>query len=388
MKLYSRNLDGIVYPIRAIEALAEKYGKEKKLFHLNIGDPVRLGMHTPRVVCDAAAQQILAGKNFYSPSNGCVEAREAVARFYNERNIHIMSDDVYMTSGVTEAINLLYLSLFNRGESIALPRPYYPLYENLARLYSLRINFYDLDENGYPDIERLERSMSKKTKAVVLINPNNPMGSNLNKKMLDEVKETVLSRGSILISDEIYSEMAFDGNMSYAQAGSEEDRVITLGGISKSHRVPGWRLGWAVFGRDKSLNKLRENFEKLLQLRLSSPAPFQYALPHLLFDRAFLRPYMSALMKNAAIVQKRVRETDALSVNKIDAALYAFLKMNWRQKSSSFVADLIKNQGVVAVPGSGFGREGYFRIVFAGSRDDLEEAMDRIVAEADKKYMA
>ncbi|MCX8206007.1 MAG: pyridoxal phosphate-dependent aminotransferase [Candidatus Micrarchaeota archaeon] len=382
MELYSGNLEGIEYSIRAIEALAAQHAKGRKMYYLNIGDPVKLGVRTPKSVCDAACTAVSAGRNGYSHSFGCPEGRQAVSEFYGSKGITAPSEDIYLTSGVSEAMSLLYTALFNSGDSISLPRPYYPLYENLAQLNRVRIHYYELDDDGIPDIASLRESIKGDTKACVLINPNNPMGSCLSRKQVDEIRETVLSRGSILISDEIYSEIIYGGQqMAYAMYGAEEENIITLGGISKSHLVPGWRCGWAVFGRSKQMLKLRNNFEKLLQMRLCPPAPFQYALPAILKDTSFFSDYLSLLKRNAAIVQKHVsRSGGTLSVGKIDAAFYAFIKMNWKAPDSAALArHLIMGKGVVVVPGTGFGKEGYFRVVFACDSALLEEAMEKVI---------
>ncbi|MEM0437999.1 MAG: pyridoxal phosphate-dependent aminotransferase [Candidatus Micrarchaeia archaeon] len=382
MELYSHNLDGIEYSIRAIESLAAQHAQGRKMYYLNIGDPVKLGVKTPKSVCDAACTAISQGRNGYSHSFGCPEGRQAVSEFYAVRGITAPANDIYLTSGVSEAMSLLYTALFNSGDSISLPRPYYPLYENLAQLNRVRINYYEMDDNGIPDIASLRESIKGDTKACVLINPNNPMGSCLSRRQVDEIRDTVLSRGAILISDEIYSEIIYGGQkMAYAMAGAEDENIITLGGISKSHLVPGWRCGWAVFGRSRQILKLRGNFEKLLQMRLCSPAPFQYALPAILKDTSFFNDYLALLKRNAGIVQKHVSESGGLlSVGRIDAAFYAFIKMNWKNPDSAALArHLIIDKGVVVVPGTGFGKEGYFRVVFACDSTLLEEAMSKIV---------
>lgn len=382
MELYSHNLEGIEYSIRAIESLAAQHAQGRKMYYLNIGDPVKLGVTTPKSVCDAACTTVSQGRNGYSHSFGCPEGRQAVTEFYAARGITAPANDVYLTSGVSEAMSLLYTALFNSGDSISLPRPYYPLYENLARLNRVRINYYEMDDNGIPDIASMRDSIKDGTKACVLINPNNPMGSCLSRKQVDEIRDTVLSRGSILISDEIYSEIVYGNQkMAYAMAGAEEENIITLGGISKSHLVPGWRCGWAVFGRSRHMLMLRANFEKLLQMRLCPPAPFQYALPTILKDTSFFADYLALLSRNAAIVQRHVSESDGLlSVGCINAAFYAFIKMNWKSPDSAALAKhLIIDKGVVVVPGTGFGKEGYFRVVFACNSALLEEAMANII---------
>lgn len=386
MRLHSRRLDSITYSIREIEDFARNYERKEKLTYLNIGDPVKLGMKTANHVVDAAVMSLKRGNNFYAKSDGADIARESISNFYADRGMHISKDRVYITTGVTEAIRMLYLSIFNRNERIALPRPYYPLYNALSLLYNVKPVYYNFDEEGYPDVNSVRSALKRGAKAIVLINPNNPIGSSLPLSMLDEIKDAVLSKGAILISDEIYSDMTYGQKMNYALAGSEDERIIALNGISKLFRVPGWRIGWAVFGRHPSFKNVIANFRKLLMLRLSSPTPFQYALPQLLklCTKTYLRDYMTVLNRNSKIVYDKINSTDVLSVNKIHAAYYAFIRMNWKQKSVSFVKDLIRNQGIVTVPGTGFGKEGYFRIVFAGNRRTLSSSLELIIEEASK----
>ncbi len=386
MRMHSGRLEAVEYSIREIEDFARNYAAKHgvKLRYLNIGDPVKLGMGALPSVINSAIKSLRDGNNFYAKSDGADVAREAIAQFYDRRGMSVRAQDAYITSGVTEAISMLYLSIFNRGERIALPKPYYPLYDALARLYGIKPVFYNFDEHGFPDINSVKDAVKRRAKAVVVINPNNPLGSSMPKSLLDEIKEYVLSSSATLISDEIYSEMVYDRGMSYALRNNEDDKVIVLSGISKLFRVPGWRIGWAVFGRHRSLKGVVDNFRKLMMLRLCSPTPFQHALPHILssLTDAYLRNYMGLLKRNAKIVYRKINDSSVLSVNQIHAAYYAFIKMGWRQKSINFVKDLIKRRGIVVVPGVGFGMEGHFRIVFAGNRRIVSENIDEIVDEA------
>lgn len=382
MELYSGRLGNVEYPIRAVEALSRRYAcVHNKMEYLNIGDPVRLGFKTGGEVCRHAADAILKGGNGYAPSEGVAEARDAISSFYSRRGIRAPSQNIFITSGVSEALHFLYLSLFNEGDSILLPRPYYPLYQNLADLFSVKAEYYDLDEEGIPVMDKLK--ISQNTKAVVLTNPNNPFGSLMGERQVSEFRDAVFSSGAVLIADEIYSENVYGGKMSYSMKGCENGNIIVLGGISKACLVPGWRLGWAVFGNSPSLEHLKSNFVKLLQMRLSSPAPFQHALPRIIGDDSIYSGFNSQLAERAKAIEEKMGETSALSVNKISSAFYAFLKLNFDMKSAAFISTLIRKHGIVAVPGTGFGREGYIRIVFLEDKARLSAALDTIISEAE-----
>ncbi|MGB9635486.1 MAG: pyridoxal phosphate-dependent aminotransferase [Candidatus Micrarchaeia archaeon] len=384
MQLYSRRANQVEYSIREVELLARKYNS-KDMILLNIGDPVRMGVKTPKQVMDAAINAIRSGYNSYSKSQGDDTARGSIVRFYGSRGINISSEDVFITTGVSEGISILYNSLFDPGDHVILPRPYYPIYNELSKLNLLHVSYYDFDDKGYPDIDSLTKAITKKTKAVVLINPNNPYGTSLSRRHLKSFRDTVLSHNLLLISDEIYSEIVYDGRMEYAIKGCEDERIVVLNGISKAYRVPGWRIGWAVFGTHPSLDALKLNFLRLVQLRLSPPSPFEHALPLILDNPKIpFKPYISFLKKNSGILQRRINRTAHFSVNKIDAAFYAFIKIGQGIDSRQFTRELIKRKHVVVVPGIGFGKEGYFRIVFACSPERLEEALDRICELSDE----
>nr|MBC8466105.1 aminotransferase class I/II-fold pyridoxal phosphate-dependent enzyme [bacterium] len=272
----------ITYAVRDIVVVANEVARQgKEMLYLNIGDPNQFDFSTPDHLVDAMCQALRENKNGYSPSSGINEAIESVQREAHRKGIKEIHD-TFITTGASEAIELCLSALVNRGENVLTPSPGYPLYTAIVARLEAEENPYFLDEsNGWqPDINDIESKINSKTRAIVLINPNNPTGSNCSKELLIDMVELARRHDLVIFSDEIYDKLLFDDEVHTATASLTEDvPVITFGGISKNYLGPGLRIGWGVFSGEKSrLTSYIEAINKLLRARLCANHPLQFAI--------------------------------------------------------------------------------------------------------------
>ena len=273
----------IKYAVRDIVVLANKVAKTgKEMLYLNIGDPNLFDFEPPHHMIEAVYKAMLNNYNGYAPSSGIRPAIESIEREVQRKgikNIH----DIFITTGASEAIDVCLTALVNKGENVLTPTPGYPLYTAISSKLQMMENPYFLDENNgwQPDIEDIENKINEKTKAIIIINPNNPTGSNCKVEILDKIIDLALKHNLIIFADEIYDKLLFDGetHTSIASLNSEVP-VITFGGLSKNYIVPGFRIGWGITsGNEAVLKDYIEAINKLLRARLSANHPEQYSIP-------------------------------------------------------------------------------------------------------------
>ncbi|MCF7918026.1 aminotransferase class I/II-fold pyridoxal phosphate-dependent enzyme [Candidatus Gracilibacteria bacterium] len=376
----------IKYAVRDIVVLAkqtEATGKE--MLYLNIGDPNLYDFQTPSQMIEETYKAMKANKNGYAPSSGLEEARQAVKREAERKgikNIH----DVFITTGGSEAIDVCLAALVNRGENFLTPTPGYPLYTAIASKIEAEMNPYYLnEENGWqPDIEDIKRKINDKTKAIVLINPNNPTGSNCSRETLQEIIDIAIEKNIVIFSDEIYDRLLFDGEEHISIAALNPDApVITFGGLSKNYFAPGWRIGWGVVsGRESQLRDYIEAINKFFRARLSANHPEQYAIaPMLDGKKEHLQEYLPRLQRRRDITFEMLNTIPGISCVKPTGAFYAFPRIETDKDDAEFVKELIRETGVVVVPGSGFGQKPgtkHFRVVFLPPDEILTKAYQNI----------
>ncbi len=371
--MIANRIQKVHYAIREIEDLASKYTIK---YHLNIGDPIKLGVKPyPKVIRALKNRLKDPIVNGYAPSKGVKEAIDAVVQFYAKKGIKVSRDNTFITSGVSEGINFVIATLMNRGDHILLPRPNYPLYDALAKFYGLKIQYYEYDDEGNIDWNSLENL--RPPKMAILINPNNPLGTNLRSREVRGFIKRMHEHETIVVADEIYSELVYRGEMYESMRVRSKGPLITMNGISKSHVSPGWRLGWMVL---KNLdNEVIENINKIMELRLSAPAPLQYAMADFLNAcEEDIKKYKKHLKHNAELVEENINSTSNLHVNELKAAHYAFIKV---REDDRKIVERLARSGVLTVPGRGFSKPGYFRIVTAGNSRDLDRALKIIKKE-------
>jgi len=384
----------ITYAVRDIIVLANEVAKTgKEMLYLNIGDPNLYDFEPPRHMVDATYNAMLRNKNGYSPSSGIKEAVEAIEREAERKGIKNVQD-VFVTTGASEAIELAVTALVNQGENILTPTPGYPLYTAIAsKLQAFENPYYLNESNGWqPDIDDIKSKINDKTKGIIIINPNNPTGSNNSPETLKELVDLAVEKNLVIFADEIYDKLLFDGQKHLSIASINPDApVVTFGGLSKNYMVPGFRIGWGVVsGQKEMLKDYIEAINKMLRARLSANHPEQYGIkPALEGDQSHITIAMEKLHRRRDMTFEMLNSVEGISCVKPEGAFYAFPKIELeKQNDNHFVAELIKETGVVVVPGTGFGQvpgTNHMRVVFLPQDDVLEKAYNNIV-EFYKKY--
>ena len=371
----------VSYPIRDIVQEAKRLEKQgTKMIYLNIGDPAPFGFHPPQHILDAAADALKKGYTGYAPSDGDPELKETVAGY--ER---VAPEDVFITAGLSEGIDFLFQALVDPGRNIILPVPTYPLYLTKERISYGTVEFYGCDANFEPDLDSLRKNITKYTKAILVINPNNPTGAVYSRKTLEGIIDIAGESNLPIISDDVYDQMVFDGEITHMRDICKDVPVVCGNSLSKNYIYPGARVGYLAF-HNAGWEKVKDAVQRLCNQRLSVNWEMQRAyIAAIKGPHAHIQDFNAELRKRRDILVKRVKEIEGLSVAPPKGAFYSFIKVEGPWKNDlEFVRGLLK-QGVVTVPGSGFapGMEGkYFRLVFLPKPEQLNEAFDRI-----DKYM-
>jgi len=376
----------VEYAIRDILIIAEEARKAgKQLLYLNIGDPMAFDYKTPRHMIEACYQALLDNHTGYANSSGLAEGREAIGNAIRRKGVKSWLD-LFVTSGASEAIELCLTALVNPGEEVLTPSPGYPLYSAvLGKIQAQNVPYYLEEENNWePDVADIKKKITPKTRALVLINPNNPTGSRYSREVLEEIVKLSLEHDIVIFSDEIYDKLVLDGEDSISIASlSDEAPIITMNGLSKSYLVPGFRIGWAVVtGKKQMMSEYIEAINKCLRARLCAVTPLQYAIkPALEGPQDHIAEVKAKLRRRRDITYNRLNAIPGISCVKPTAAFYAFPRLHVDQPDTQFVAELIRETGVVVVHGDGFGqRPGtrHMRVVFLPQEEVLEEAFNRL----------
>ncbi len=382
----SRRTENITYAVRDVLLIANEVAKSgKEMLYLNIGDPNIYDFAPPRHMIEDTYKAMLDNHNGYSPSSGIKPALEAIEKEAEKKGITNIQD-MFITTGASEAIDICLTALVNDGENILTPTPGYPLYTAIQSKLEMVANPYYLDEkNGWqPDIEDIKKKVNDKTKAIVLINPNNPTGSNYSVESLKQIIDIALEHNLVIFADEIYDKLLMDGveHTSIASLNSEVP-IITFGGLSKNYMVPGFRIGWGIVSGNKNvLAKYLEAINKILRSRLSANHPEQYCIAGALGgNQDHLTVAMEKLVRRRNMTVEMLNAVPGISCVKPEGAFYAFPKLDIKNSDNHFVAELIKETGVVVVPGTGFGQipgTNHFRVVFLPPENILEKAYKSI----------
>jgi alanine-synthesizing transaminase len=382
----AKRTNNITYAVRDIIVLANEVAKSgKEMLYLNIGDPNIYDFQPPKHLVESTYKAMLQNYNGYAPSSGIKEAVEAIEKEANTKgitNVH----DIFVTTGASEAIDICLTALVNDGENVLTPTPGYPLYTAIASKLQMMENPYYLNEkNGWlPDIEDIKSKINEKTKAIILINPNNPTGSLYTKENLLQIIDLALEHNLVIFADEIYDKLLFDGKKHVSIASLNKDvSCVTFGGLSKNYMVPGFRIGWGIVsGRKEVLSDYIEAINKILRARLSANHPEQYGIKiSLEGDQSHLTVANEKLTKRRNMTVEMLNSIPGISCVKPDGAFYAFPKLEMKQPDAHFVGELIRETGVVIVPGSGFGQvpgTKHFRVVFLPNERILEKAYKAI----------
>ena len=382
----SKKVAGVEYAIRDIVSSAREIEQQgKKVEYLNIGDPVQFGFQPPDNVKQALIDAVKDGKNFYTQSDGLPELLDEIAKKENSKGLSIDAKNILVTNGVSEGLDMVISSIVEDGDEVLLPGPYYPPYASYVRLHGGRPIEFAVDlENSKPDIDDIKTKITSNTVAICLISPNNPTGLVFDKNSLKQIVDIANENNLYIICDEIYDKIVFDEDFTGIGKVAGDSPVIILNGFSKVHLMSGWRIGYIAFNDSPQLDVIRENLPKLARVRISTNLPVQHAaLESLRGPQDYISDFVSELKKHRDYVIKRLNSMNNISCSNPQGAFYAFPKIenNPFDSDKDFVLELLKQQGVLTVHGSGFGTQygsGHFRIVFLPNMKILESAMDKI----------
>ncbi|MBS7576226.1 MULTISPECIES: pyridoxal phosphate-dependent aminotransferase [unclassified Enterococcus] len=386
----STKLNDVSYDVRGpVLDEAEKMQKSGvNILKLNIGNPAPFGFEAPyEIVKDLIAN--VRNSEGYSDSKGIFSARKAIMQYCQLKGFpNVDVDDIYTGNGVSELINMCLQGLVDNGDEILVPMPDYPLWTACVSLAGGNAVHYVCDEAAewYPDVDDIKKKITSRTKAIVLINPNNPTGALYPKEVLEAIVKVARENNLIIFSDEIYDHLVMDGNVHVPIATLAPDLfVVTLGGLSKSHRIAGFRVGWMILSGDKSKVKgYIEGLNMLSSMRICSNVLSQQII------QTALGGYQSVddlLLPGGRIYEQReyiynaLKEIPGISVVKPKAAFYIFPKLDIKKfnirDDEQFVLDFLHQYKVLLVHGRGFNWHSpdHFRIVYLPKMDDLKYAI-------------
>ncbi len=383
----AKRVDRFTYAIRNIVVEARKVeATGKQVRYLNIGDPNQFGFLTPPHLIDAVAKAMRDGQNGYVPSPGIASAREAVAADFSSRGVAVTADRVLITSGTSEGIELALTGIVDEGEEVLVPSPTYPLYTAVLAKIGAQPSYYRTDHsnNWQPDLGHLESLINPKTRALVVIDPNNPTGAiypDSTRKALIEIAER---HGLVILADEVYGDLSYDGPVPAMAALDNQAAIISYSSLSKAYLAPGWRAGWMAVGASPRLDGALAAIKKLADGRLCSPGPMQYAVTAALTgDRSHQVEFRKALRERADLTTTRINAIPGISCVAPKSAFYAMPKVELPpgRTDTDYVLGLLRSKGVLCVYGSGFGTaldDGFFRIVFLASPPELSAIYDDV----------
>ena len=382
----SKKVTGVEYAIRDIVLAARKVEQKGiKVDYLNIGDPVQFGFQPPDNVKQALIDAINKGENYYSPSEGLLELREEIAKKENAKGLSISADEILVTNGVSEGLDMVISSIVEDGDEVLLPGPYYPPYASYVRLHGgIPVEFAVDMNNSTPDLDDIKSKITSKTVAICLINPNNPTGMVFNENSLKELVEIANQNNLYIICDEIYDQLIFDEKFVGIGKVAGDSPVIILNGFSKVHLMSGWRIGYIAFNQSPQLEEIREHLPKLARVRIATSLPVQHAaLESLRGPQEYINHFVTEIKKHRDLVVKRLNDMPGISCSNPKGAFYAFPKIedNRFGTDKEFVTKLLETKGVLTVHGSGFGKQygsGHFRLVYLPSLEILDSAMNKI----------
>ncbi len=399
----ARRLENVRYAIRDLACIADEVVKQgHKVLPLNIGDPINFDFETPAHLIEAVYKAMRDGKNGYAPSPGITEALDAIRGEAVRKGIESVQD-VFVTSGVSESVDVCLAALVNSGEDVLTPSPDYPLYSAVLAKLGIDLNTYDLNEDDawQPDLIDVHRKINSRTRAIVLINPNNPTGSVCSRELLEQVAELARRNNLVVFADEIYDKLILDAS----KAGDESENgrhismasvapdvpVVTFGGLSKNYLAPGWRIGWGIVcGEAAAVKPYIEGIHRLLRSRLCANHPEQYAIkPALEGPQDHLPGVLKKLRTRRDLTVKWCNSTPRVSCVAPRGAFYAYPRLEIPEGDDVFVKELLLKKHVLVVHGSGFGQKPctkHFRIVFLPDEQTLTTAYQSIAEFIQERY--
>ncbi len=377
------------YAIRNIVAEARKVEADgRKVRYLNIGDPIPFGFRTPPHLIAAVEKAMRDGHNGYVASPGIQPAREAVAADFTARGVPTSPDRVLITSGTSEGIELALSALVDADEEVLVPAPTYPLYTAVLAKIGARGVYYRTDPNrGWqPDLDHLRSLLTAKTRALVIIDPNNPTGAVYPQATRRALLDFADRHNLVVLADEVYADLSYEGSVAPLGTLDLDAPVISFSSLSKAYLAPGWRAGWMAVGRTDRLDDVLNAIKKLADGRLCSTGPMQYGIVAALTgDRSHQIEFRRALRERADVSTTRLNGIPGVTCVPPTAAFYAMPKVALPpgRTDEDYVVGLLRATGVLCVYGSGFGlpaADGFFRVVFLASPSELNAIYDDVAA--------
>ncbi len=389
----SSKLDHVLYDVRGpvVDEATRMEESGTHILKLNIGNPAPFGFRTPdEVIYDMSRQ--LTDCEGYSMAKGLFSARKAIMQYAQLKNLPNLSiEDIYTGNGVSELINLCMSALLNDGDEILIPSPDYPLWTACATLAGGKAVHYICDEQSewYPDLEDIEKKISERTKAIVIINPNNPTGALYPREVLQQIVEIARRHQLIIFSDEIYDRLVMDGEEHVSIASLAPDLFcVTFSGLSKSHMIAGYRIGWMVFSGNKKIAKdYMEGINMLSNMRLCSNVPAQSIVQTALGGHQSVNDYIvpgGRIYEQRDFIYKALNDIPGVSAVKPKAAFYIFPKLDTKRfnilDDEKFALDLLTDKKILIIHGRGFnwGQPDHFRVVYLPRIEVLEKATDKL----------
>ncbi len=389
----SDKLDNVRYDVRGpvLEEAMRMEAAGKDVLKLNIGNPASFGFRAPEeVIVDM--RDAIAGSQGYSESKGMVSARKAIMQYAQLIGIPgVGLQDIYTGNGASELIQMSMHALLNNGDEVLIPSPDYPLWTACVNLAGGKAVHYICDEESdwYPDMKDIESKITDRTKAIVIINPNNPTGAVYPKEVLESIADIARRHGLIIFSDEIYDRLVMDGIRHIPIASLAPDLFcVTFSGLSKSHMVCGFRVGWMILSGNRACAKSYiEGLNLLSSMRLCSNVPGQSIIQTALGGYQSVNEYIvpgGRMYEQREYIYKALNDIPGISAVKPKAAFYIFPKIDAKKfkitDDTKFAMDFLRRKNVLIVPGSGFNwkQPDHFRLVYLPRVEILSEAMGKL----------
>jgi len=383
----SDRTQGVEYAIRDIISYASEYEKSgKEIIYLNIGDPLKYDFKTPEHIKLALIEAVKNDENYYTKSEGLPELCKAIVEKESQKGLSIIEEDVLVTNGVSEGLEMTLASVVDPNTEVLMPGPYYPPYASYVKFYGGKPVEFKLHDDGKPDLENILSKINSRSRAICIISPNNPTGEVFDRKSLQQIIDVAAEHDLYVICDEIYDKIVFDDQYTGIGKVAKDAPVILLNGFSKAYLMSGWRCGYICMNSDsKKLDVLRKNIPKLARVRISTNLPVQIAAVEALRGpQGHIADMVQKLRRRRDYTVKRLNAIKGISCRMPRGAFYVFPKidLNRRWKDDQhFVIDLLNNTGVLTVHGSGFGTAfgaNHFRLVYLPKEETLEQAIDNL----------
>jgi len=390
--LKSNKLDNVCYDIRGpvLEHAKQMEEDGHQIIKLNIGNPASFGFEAPDEITQDVIRNMKKSSG-YTESYGLFEPRKAIMHYTQQKSIlDVDVDDIILGNGVSELIVMAMQGLINNNDEVLIPKPDYPLWTAAVTLAGGNPIHYTCDEdaNWFPDIKDIESKITNKTRAILVINPNNPTGALYSDELLNQIIEVARKNNLIIFADEIYDKVLYDENKHTSIASLADDVLfVTLNGLSKNYRACGYRAGWLVVSGNKSLGKdYLEGLNILASMRLCANVPGQLAIQTALGGYQSINDLVAPsgrLFKQRELSYNMMTNIPGVSCVKPPAAMYLFLKLDPKKyqikNDQEFILDFLKEKKVLMVQGSGFNwhDNNHIRMVFLPNEDELKIAIER-----------